>query len=453
MKLINKLLPVALAVAGMGAAYAAVSADEAKQLGASLTPWGAEAGANKDGTIPAYTGGLTKPPASYDPKKPGIRPDPFAGEKPLMRIDAKNADQYKDRLTPGTLAMIKKYPNTFFLDVHKTYRTAAYPKEWLDNSVKNATRCNLIADGDGVDTSNGCGGGAMFPIPKTGLEVLWNKQSSYRSTGIMKKDTVIKYVKPSGEVVETAHAVTAFMYPMGDPSYKGELQFAQRTEYKGPARLTGTTSLFFDKASNSERTAYSYSPASRRVRLAPDFAADTPISAMGGAATYDDDSLFQGKRDRYNWKLVGKKEVYLPYNNYRMSYPDPKGNCKQEDYLTANHPKADCFRWELHRVWHVQATLKDGKRHIYTKRDLFIDEDTLTAGLAENYDQSGQLYRWQTNAAIPMYDVSVPGFAEQVIVDLVSGIYVVNTNKSGIEVMKWVPEALNSEGTRNHMYR
>ncbi|MDT3670184.1 MAG: DUF1329 domain-containing protein [Aromatoleum sp.] len=453
MHLLKKsLLSVVLAAAGMNGAFAAVSADEAKQLGTTLTPWGAVVAGNADGTIPAYTGGLTTPPPNYDKSKPGWRPDPFAAEKPLFRIDAKNAEQYKDRLTPGTIALMKKYP-TFFIDVYKTHRTAAYPQKWLDNSIKNATLCKLSENGLSVDTSNGCGGGALFPIPKTGQEVMWNKLSSYISSGIIKRGTKIEYVKPTGEVVQTADATISFMRPLGDPDYDGkEISYLNRTEYKGPTRVVGQTTLYFDDHSMS-RTAYSYVPATRRVRLAPDFAADTPISTMGGAATYDDDMLFSGKLDRYDWKLVGKKEVYLPYNNYKFTYPDPNGGCTVKEYLTPSHPKADCIRWEPHRVWHVQATLKEGARHIYAKRDFFIDEDSLAAGLAENYDQSNQLYRYQLGAAIPMYDVKIPGFTELVNIDLISGVYVVNRTDTGIEPFKFTPAMLTGESTRNHLVR
>ena len=60
----------------------AVSADEAKAARHHADRVGAEKAANKDGTIPAYTGGLTTAPAGFKTGD-GIRPDPFAAEKPL----------------------------------------------------------------------------------------------------------------------------------------------------------------------------------------------------------------------------------------------------------------------------------------------------------------------------------------------------------------------------------
>ena len=79
---------LALLLAGAGAAHA-VTADEAKALGTTLTAVGAEKAGNKEGTIPAYTGGLTTPPAAFKAGD-GIRPNPFAGDKVRLQIDAKN---------------------------------------------------------------------------------------------------------------------------------------------------------------------------------------------------------------------------------------------------------------------------------------------------------------------------------------------------------------------------
>ena len=94
-KLTRTLIAASLLAAHAGVLHAAVTAEEAKQLGTTLTPVGAEMAGNADGTIPAYTGGMTTPPAGFDKSK-GIRPDPFANEKPQFSIDASNIDSYGD---------------------------------------------------------------------------------------------------------------------------------------------------------------------------------------------------------------------------------------------------------------------------------------------------------------------------------------------------------------------
>ena len=82
--------------------------------------------------------------------------------------------------------------------------------------------------------------------------------------------------------------------------------------------------------------------------------------------------MFNGAPDRYDWKLIGKKELYIPYNAYRLDSPQ----LKYSDIIKPGHINRDLTRYELHRVWEVEATLKTGERHIYAKRHFFIDEDT-----------------------------------------------------------------------------
>mgnify|MGYP000908958050 FL=1 len=89
-----------MALGASGAALAVATPEEIKQLGTTLTPWGAIKAGNADGSIPAYTGGI-EPPASYDAKKPQFRPDPFAAEKPLFSITAANMAKYEDKLSAG----------------------------------------------------------------------------------------------------------------------------------------------------------------------------------------------------------------------------------------------------------------------------------------------------------------------------------------------------------------
>lgn len=413
-----------------GVAHAAPTAQQVEQLGTTLTPWGAIKAGNADGSIPEYTGGLTKPPANYDPKKPGIRPDPFPNDKVLLRIDAKNMEQYKARLTPGTVAMMKKYPD-FYINVYQSRRTASYPAEVLENSKKNATRCATINENLGIDTSKGCGFGIPFPIPANGLEVMWNHDTRYRPTYMSKSMSVV-YVKPNGEVVITAKGHNYKDIGFYDKSKdKPDTSLSFRMEYTGPTRLAGMQTLWHDMLSDSERRNYAYQPATRRVRLSPDSAADTPISATGGAQVYDEDQLFSGKKDRFDWKLIGKKEMYIPYNNYRAMYAAGGGCTQQDRTKTARFQNPECQRWELHRVWHVEATLKNGKRHVYGKRDFFFDEDSYSDGIAESYDKAGNLYRINQQMGAVPYETLSASISDNYIIDLISGVYMFNDVPGG----------------------
>ncbi|MBA1204824.1 DUF1329 domain-containing protein [Pseudomonas capeferrum] len=422
MKTTTSMFVAALALAA-SQTQAAPSAAEIAQLGASLTPWGAEKAGNADGSIPAYTGGLTQPPASYDPAKPGWRPDPYAADKPLYTIDSKNMAKYADKLSPGTAELLRKYPD-FRIDIFPTRRSAAYPQEVLDNSVANASRCSLNQFG-GLENTENCRGGIPFPIPKTGPEVIWNIFARYYGKAI-EYQWSSSYVKPTGEVVSpsvTNRQEASGFYYGGPVDWRG----FTRTEYTAPARLRGQATLWKDMYEKLDRQSWTYSPGTRRVRLSPDLAADTPIGALGGAVVYDEAYLFDGNFERFDFKLVGKQEMYIPYNNYKLIYADANSSCNAaKDLLKPNHPNPECIRWELRRVWHVKGTLKPGQRHVFSERDIYVEEDAWYGGLHEGRDTAGKLYHVTPVAIAPSYDIKAPAQGTALSFDLSSGIYVYN---------------------------
>lgn len=416
---------VALAVASTISlpVFAAATAEEAKLLGTTLLPWGAEKAGNKDGTIPAYTGPI-KPPASFDPKNPKVRPDPFADEKVLFSIDAKNMDKYAGKLAEGTKAMMKKYPG-YRIDVYPTHRTVNYPKFYLDNSVKNATACKTINDGLQLE---GCYAGIPFPVPKTGNEVMWNRLFKYDGYALMSEGMTGTVVDTQGNNTTTGIATMYIQYPIFDPKRTTPISADEpyekiRVDYHDPARKAGEKLVVHDSVDmvNVGRRAWSYLPGQRRVKLSPDIAYDTPSPTGGGAGTVDEAAVFYGALDRYNFKLVGKKEMYIPYNTYKAR--DPKQCANAVAFKTKNFMNPDCVRWELHRVWVVEAILKDGKRHVYPKRTIYWDEDMPGIGIAEGYDSAGQIYRVTHSLPISLYETQAHSTDEWVTSDLATGNY------------------------------
>ena len=414
-----KTIFITALVAAAGIAQAAPTPEEIKQLGTTLTEWGAEKAGNKDGTIPAYTGGLTKPPARYSSSRPTYYPDPFPEDKPLFSIDAKNMDKYGDKIADGVKAMMRKYP-TFHIDVYQTRRLAAYPQHVLDNTLKNTTRCHVAEDTKGLNSE--CWGGIPFPIPKDGYEVMWNHTAAYRGGARMMEEWPT-YVKPDGELVTTGKNIRYTESGIYNPRKPG-WSFAQRVEYSGPPRLAGMISIYYDRENDLERLAWNYVPAARRVRLAPDFAADTPIAPIGGAAVYDDLNMFVGKMDRFDFKLVGKQEMYIPINNYKLNFPEKGSVCEGDSRYMPYHMRPECIRWELRRVWHVHASLKPGKRHVYKERDFYYEEDAWYGGLFQSYDMSGKIYRVGFDGQAPDYVHLAPVMEQSSIYDLSSGTYV-----------------------------
>lgn len=435
---------------------AAVSEGEAEKLGDTLTLWGAEKAGNKEGTIPPYNGGI-EPPDSYDPDNPGIRPNPFADEKPSLIIDASNYEKHKDKLTSGSVALFEKYPE-FRMEVYPTHRTARYPEFFLDNAVRNATNCRLTNDGLKLEN---CWAGTPFPIPQSGIEVMWNRYMKYEGKAFMSQDLKSTVVDSDGSVIDTAGQTQWNQYPLWaseseKPLEGDEFNEILRADYHSPARKSGEKLILRDSLDMLEnaRRAWSYLPGQRRVKLSPDVAYDTPTPAGGGVGTVDDSSVFFGSFDRYNWELVGKKEVYLPYNMFKMYDQD---SCGREKVFTKNFLNPDCVRWELHRTWVVEATLKEGSRHIYPRRTIYWDEDFLGVGMSTNYDSAGDVYRVVYSESFPKYESNGHISGQFVTHDLASGAYTrqaYSTGKTGwydIEPKSktfFSPQAMSAGGVR-----
>lgn len=450
-KLAITLIGAGLLSAQMDLVHAGVTAEEANKLGTTLTLVGAEKAGNKEGTIPEYTGGLTTAPAGFI-KGSNVRPDPFAGEKPQFSIDAKNMDKYANKLTEGSKALMKTYQG-YRIDVYPTHRTAAYPKFVLDNTVKNATRAKISDDGTSM---HGARAGIPFPIPKTGNEVMFNYLANFQGVSFVLPKFSAWNIDSAGKSVLSSQGVWTTDSPYYDQSKAEEpIELARyRANYTGPARRTGEAILAMDPVdyTHNDSRAWQYLPGQRRVRLAPDIAYDTPNSSTAGMSTYDDVNLFNGKQDRYNFNLVGKKEIYVPYNTYRFTYLD-----KPEDALQAKFINPDVVRWELHRVWVVDAKLKEGKRHIYSRRTFYVDEDSWNVLAVDQYDGRGQLWRPGFAYLTQSYDVPAPSSVTAGHYDLLAGTYYLNTwpGAGGMKISdtllpesSWNPDNLAGKGIR-----
>ncbi|EIT70992.1 MULTISPECIES: DUF1329 domain-containing protein [Hydrocarboniphaga] len=399
----TKLAPLAVMACSLFSAqsgHAAVSAQEAEALKATLTPLGGEKAGNKDGSIPEWKGGQTS--ALGGAKMGDVPTTIFADEKPLLKIDAKNFPSHADRLSDGTQALLKKYPDSFRVDVYPTHRTAAAPQYVYDNTYKNATRCQTVAGGASVQN---CYGGIPFPIPKDGSEVIWNYQLRLEaeSTELGFKNLV---GTADGQRTLATRNDESFQYPYyykdGSPeSWSGEY-FIQRFSTTAPPFKAGESLVIRDSINpKSYRQAWQYLVGQRRVRRAPTVAYDTPDFVASGANYFDEVQGFLGAVDRYDWKLIGKKELYVPYNTNALV------TAKVDEAYSKFHLNPDKLRWELHRVWVVEATVASGKRHAVPKRRFYFDEDSWVLLLMDGYDAEGKL--WRTTQMTPFVMPSLPG--------------------------------------------
>jgi hypothetical protein len=416
---------ISVLIGTSAAAMAAVSADEARQLGTTLMPWGAEKAGNKDGTIPPYTDGHVTPPPTFDARNPRVRPDPFADEKPLYSVTAANMAQHADQLSDGAKALLQKYPD-FRLDVYPTHRTQRYPAHVNDRSLKNATACRTSQDGLGLE---GCYGGVPFPIPKTGNEVMWNHNMRYQSPSYVGQFRNMM-VDAAGGINMEGDLEIWYEYPTLYPENNAILSpsdpyWMLRVNWTGPARMAGERLVLVDYVDpiKNRRKVWQYLPGQRRVKLTPELAYDTPNPASGGASVMDEATVFNGGQDRFDFKLVGKREMLIPYNAFKLF---DEAACPESKRYLKGHPNPDCLRWELHRVWEVEATLKPGHRHVYARRKFYFDEDQPEVGASDNYDAAGKLYRAVFGLYIPFYETTDQGFGDVSIdFDFQTGAYLV----------------------------
>ncbi|WP_297846339.1 DUF1329 domain-containing protein [Pseudomonas sp.] len=399
-KTVNWLACFSLLSLCLGVAQAAVSPQEAEALKGKLTPMGAERAANADGSIPAWTGGFTQVPAGFQNGHRNV--DPFAADKPLFSITASNMQQYADKLADGVKQLFKDNPQTFRIDVYQTRRTAAAPQWVYDNTFKNATEAKL--EGDGLIVK-GAYGGVPFPIPKTGLEVHWNHLSLWRGESTHSKYKVWTTTADGKQVLATA-AVDEAQYPYyykegsvattPDPEYMLAIQATYAPAFRAGEALMLHSGFDYVKG----RTLWQYLAGQRRVRRAPSINFDTPNVVASGVNFIDENFGGVGSPERYDWKLLGKKEMYIPYNDNRLlAHSD-------QDVMGTRHAKPEMMRWELHRVWVVESTLKPGKRHAVPKRMYYYDEDNWGSAIMDGWDAEGTL--WRTSMTTPFVAPDIP---------------------------------------------
>ena len=416
------LVSIAVTVAlASTTASAKISSQDAAKLEKELTPFGAVRAANADGSIPAWTGGITSAPAGYTVGDHHI--DPFTDDKVLYTITAKNLAEYKDILTPGQVKLLETYPDSYKMDVYQSRRSASYPEHVYQETLNNATKSELVQDGNGIIQATV---GVPFPIPKDGLEAIWNHLLRYRGE---------KIVREGGQAAPTSSGDYTYMgfddqllIPYGVKGVKAEdlqetnILFKFKQKVTEPARLAGTALLVHETMDQikTPRQAWTYNTGQRRVRRAPNVAYDAPGTASDGLRTTDDFDMFNGAPNRYTWTLKGKQELLIPYNDYRLH----SDNLKYDQILQPGHINPDLVRYEKHRVWVVEANLKSDTRHTYKKRVFYIDEDSWQVAITDIYDNRDELYRVGVAHGINYYEVPTQWSTLEVFHDLQSRRYI-----------------------------
>ena len=444
-----------LAAGALGLA-ASVTAQQSG-LGSDLTPMGAEKAGNSAGSIPAWNGGIKSAAdaGAAGFKSGGHHPDPFATDKPSYKVDATNMDKYAAQLTAGHKALLTAYKGSYFMNVYPSRRSAAFPQRIYDAVKANASSAKLTGSGNGV---TGAIGGPPFPVPKSGVEVIWNHILRYRAD-IAERVIGQAAVTRSGSYnMVKFHDETYIGYALPGATEAALdnviLYFIQETV--APARLAGEILLVHETLDQTKehRKAWLYNPGQRRVRRAPNVAFDNPGTGSDGLRTSDQFDIYNGSPERYDWKLVGKQEIIVPYNAYQLH----SNKLKNNDILKPLHINQQHARYELHRVWVVDATLKPGQRHLYKRRTFYVDEDSWQILVVDCYDARDQLWRVQEGHSINYYEIPTFWTTLETTYDLQSGRYLAlgldneepvtvnfNAKKTAAD---FTPAAIANRGTR-----
>lgn len=408
----------------------------ANPMGEGLTPYGAEQNGNADNTIPAWEGGIT--PDAMPKIEKGLE-NPFKDEKPLYVVTANNQSQYDSVLSAGQKALLAAYPKTYQIPVYPSHRTASAPQWVYDNIARNHSTAKLVNEGNGIEDAFG---GVPFPVPKNAEgqydahKILWNHLTRWRGIYVTAESSDAPVQTSGSYSLVTSQQEVGFLFY--DPkrtfdTLDNKLSYFMAS-IKKPARLAGGAVLIHETLDRTkeERLAWAYNSGTRRVRRAPSVAYDMPVASTENLLTADDVDMFNGAPDRYDWQYIGKQELLIPYNNFELS----NATADHKRVLQKGHINPELTRYEMHRVWVIEGTLKSGVRHVYQKRRFYIDEDSWSIVQADQYDARGELWRVHLSYLVNYYHVPVTWAALSANYDLVSKRYFAGflDNSNGIAI-------------------
>lgn len=390
-------LPVSLLAALPGHAQDKPPAAKVPALGEELTPFGAIRAGNRTRAIPPWTGGLTEMPDDAVPGR--TLPDPYDEDGRWFTVEPADLERYRVRLSAGLQELLQKHP-TFAIPVFPTRRSAAAPQRVYDESLENARRAKLGENGLAL---SGARVGVPFPIPANGVQAMWNHILRWRGEAVSRTGATV-LADAAGSMTQTLYREDWLSsYAAGQ---EGRPILYRRTTLT-PKAEAGTTLLLHGTLNPIQTgfAAWFRAGEAGKVVRANDYVYDRPDPATGGIRTADMLDMFSGPLDRFDFTLVSRREMYVPYNAHRMNVT----GLSPVDFLWSAHPNPQFLRYEMHRVWVVEAKLKPNFRHALPERTYYLDEDSWQIVMADHYDAKGNLVRYAEahGVAYPQ----LPGFA------------------------------------------
>lgn len=362
------------------------------------TPWGAPLTGSDDGRVASWEGGLTAPPAEHIPGR--HRTDPFSDDAPIDTITAANLATYAEQLTPGLKAILETYPESFSIPIYPSRRSHAAPEQVYAAIADNLDTARLSEDGNGF---TGARIGIPFAFPNNGLEAYFNHVARWRGEQIRVRAADANVQADGDYQLVARDTAIRFDYALTDG--EDNVLFSLMSQTTSPAKLAGGGALVIETINQDAepRSAWIYDQGRRRALRAPQLGFDMVANSADGLRTADDADIINGSPSRFNWELKGKQVVLVPYNVYAVN----QAGVDYDDLIMPGHLNPKYLRFEWHRVWVVEATVKTEWRHTYPRRVFYFDEDSWLALMADQYDANDQL--WRVSLALPINDYELPG--------------------------------------------
>jgi hypothetical protein len=364
-----------LALGLNAASVASVGPDRAARLQTTLTPLGAERAGNAAGTLPAWTGPAASGPSAID------------DAQPLYVVTAETAAKYAVNLSEGQRALLASLPGSYSLPVYPAHRRAGAPAGFYAGTLQNATHAF-------IDSSSPAPQAAITGIPfpvlsqqpsDAGLEAIWNHRLRWRGVSRTRQRMQIT-ASTRGDLGVTRVLERQRFQSIDSAATDGYgvvLGFILRGVIE-PRRLAGTIKLSYDPL-QAAAVAWQRSPNQPRIQKTQSTGDDTPMIGAEGLFNEDQAEGFSGSPSRYDWKLLGKRELLVPYDAAGFDGAAP------DDIFGPRHIRPGLARYELHRVHVVEARLKPTLSSPFARRVFYLDEDSWQVLLADLYDRSDRL--------------------------------------------------------------
>jgi uncharacterized protein DUF1329 len=323
----------------------------------------------------------------------------LADVQPGDTITKENMDKAGDLLIPGVQWFVQ---NGMPIKVAPT-KKVEWPTLYREATEKYSSQVQLSADGREIFNYVA---GAPFPNidandPLAGAKIMWNQEQKPAYTDNVGSEWLMETVTAQGARERTYQSAfwrrmmwTGRLYLDPKPVVRSNPPL-RYTEQLGPLfepfdlKGAGVLSNRYMAAAVPDDT-YLYLPELRRVRR---IGVEDRGDALWGADV-DLDSLwgFNAKVSLWQFRLLAEKEILASL--HAGQYGDHSIWCAPSDGTHGVRAFMPCnINWEKRPVWVVEGLPTAYSQYAFSKRILYVDQDTLSVLFTESFDQEEEPWR------------------------------------------------------------